>query len=233
MRRATALRVTVKHRIGIDGLERYEDMERFVRVAAGAGCERFIVHARIAVLQGLSPKENRTVPPLRYDDVYRLKAAYPQLHVAINGGITTLDQAAEHLEAVDSVMIGRAAYDQPFLFAPADTLFFGAPHAPPSRRQVLEAMLPYLEKWTALRPAAAPHYPPPAGPVRPPTRGAGLAPPAQCAGPDGRHRHHGSADRPERPARQGPRRPAAAAQPSPPNAIASSTSMIGMSSRIG
>ena len=149
MRRATALRVTVKHRIGIDGLERYEDMERFVRVVAGAGCERFIVHARIAVLQGLSPKENRTVPPLRYDDVYRLKAAHPQLHVAINGGITTLEQAVKHLQAVDGVMIGRAAYDQPFLFAPADSLFFGAPLAPPSRRQVLEAMLPYLEKWTA------------------------------------------------------------------------------------
>ena len=149
MRRATTLRVTVKHRIGIDGLERYEDMERFVRVVAGAGCESFIVHARIAVLQGLSPKENRTIPPLRYDDVYRLKAAYPQLHVAINGGITTLDQAAEHLQAVDGVMIGRAAYDQPFLFALADSLFFGAPFAPPSRRHVLEAMLPYLEKWTS------------------------------------------------------------------------------------
>ena len=149
MRRATPLRVTVKHRIGIDGLERYEDMERFVRVVAGAGCESFIVHARIAVLQGLSPKENRTVPPLRYDDVYRLKAAYPRLHVSINGGITSLEQAAGHLQSVDGVMIGRAAYDQPFLFALADTLFFGAPPAPPSRRQVLEAMLPYLETWTA------------------------------------------------------------------------------------
>ena len=149
MQRATSLRVTVKHRIGIDGLERYEDMERFVSVVAGAGCDGFIVHARIAVLQGLSPKENRTVPPLRYDDVYRLKAAYPQLRIAINGGITTLDQVGEHLQAVDGVMIGRAAYDQPFLFALADPLFFGATAAPPSRRQVLEAMLPYLERWVA------------------------------------------------------------------------------------
>ena len=149
MRRATSLRVTVKHRIGIDGLERYEDMERFVGVVAAAGCESFIVHARIAVLHGLSPKENRTVPPLRYDDVYRLKAAYPRLHVGINGGITSLHQAAGHLEAVDGVMIGRAAYDQPFLFAPADRLFFGESSLPPSRRQVLEAMLPYLEKWMA------------------------------------------------------------------------------------
>ena len=149
MRRATSLRVTVKHRIGIDGLERYEDMERFVSVVAGAGCESFIVHARIAVLRGLSPKENRTVPPLRYDDVYRLKAAHPRLHIAINGGIKTLQQATEHLPTVDGVMIGRAAYDEPFLFALADNVFFGEQSVPPSRRQVLEAMLPYLEKWAA------------------------------------------------------------------------------------
>ena len=149
MRRATSLRVTVKHRIGIDGLERYEDMERFVGVVAGAGCESFIVHARIAVLQGLSPKENRTVPPLRYDDVYRLKAAHPQLHIAINGGITTLQQAVGHLQAVDGVMIGRTAYDQPFLFALADNLFFADESVPPSRREVLAAMLSYLERWTA------------------------------------------------------------------------------------
>ena len=149
MRRATSLRVTVKHRIGIDGLERYEDMERFVRIVAGAGCEGFIVHARIAVLQGLSPKENRTVPPLRYDDVYRLKAAHPKLNIAINGGITTLQQAAEQLQAVDGVMIGRAAYDQPFLFALADKLFFEDESVPTSRRAVLERMLPYLEQWTA------------------------------------------------------------------------------------
>ena len=149
MRRATSLRVTVKHRIGIDGLERYEDMERFVSLVAGAGCESFIVHARIAVLRGLSPKENRTVPPLRYADVYHLKAAHSQLHVTINGGITSLEQAAGHLQTVDGVMIGRAAYDQPFLFALADPVFFAEQGEPPSRRQVLEAMLPYLENWTA------------------------------------------------------------------------------------
>ena len=149
MRRATSLRVTVKHRIGIDGLERYEDMERFVGVVAAAGCETFIVHARIAVLQGLSPKENRSVPPLRYEDVYRLKATFPQLHVGINGGILSLSQAARHLASVDGAMIGRAAYEQPFLFAEADNLFFAEPSPPASRRQVLEAMLPYLEAWTA------------------------------------------------------------------------------------
>jgi tRNA-dihydrouridine synthase A len=149
MRRATSLRITVKHRIGIDGLERYEDMERFVSVVAEAGCESFIVHARIAVLGGLSPKENRSVPPLRYEDVYRLKATFPQLHVGINGGILSLSQAARHLLAVDGVMIGRAAYDQPFLFAEADSVFFGEQSPPASRRQVLEAMLPYLEEWMA------------------------------------------------------------------------------------
>ena len=132
MRRGTSLRITVKHRIGIDGLERYEDMERFVSVVAGAGCESFIVHARIAVLQGLSPKQNRSVPPLRYEDVYRLKAAFPRLHIGINGGIVSLPQAARHLEAVDGVMIGRAAYDQPFLFAEADNVIFGEPSPPPS-----------------------------------------------------------------------------------------------------
>ena len=89
------------------------------------------------------------MPPLRYEDVYRLKATFPQLHVGINGGVLSLPQAARHLEAVDGVMIGRAAYDQPFLFAQADHLFFGEPAQPASRRQVLEAMLPYLGEWTA------------------------------------------------------------------------------------
>jgi tRNA-dihydrouridine synthase A len=149
MRRATTLPVTVKHRIGIDGRERYEDLAHFVRLVAQAGCDRCIVHARIAVLQGLSPRENRTVPPLRYSDVYRLKADFPQLVIEINGGITTLEQASEHLRAVDGVMIGRAAYDNPYLFAPADALFFGDETPPPTRRQVLEGMLPYVEHWVA------------------------------------------------------------------------------------
>ena len=89
------------------------------------------------------------MPPLRYEDVYRLKATFPRLHVGINGGIPSLSQAARHLASVDGAMIGRAAYDQPFLFAEADSLFFAEPSPPASRRQVLEAMLPYLEAWTA------------------------------------------------------------------------------------
>ena len=189
MRRSTSLRITVKHRIGIDGLERYEDMERFVQVVAGAGCESFIVHARIAVLRGLSPKENRTVPPLRYEDVYRLKATFPQLHVGINGGIQSLPQAARHLEAVDGVMIGRAAYDRPFLFAEADSLFFRDPSPPASRRQVSGSHVAVPASLDVARLAAAPHNAPPAGPVRPPAVGARLAPAAQRTGT---HRRHGS-----------------------------------------
>lgn len=149
MRQATTLPVTVKHRIGIDDRDRYEDMAQFVATVAEAGCDRFIVHARKAVLQGLSPRENRTVPPLRYADVYRLKAEFPTLRIEINGGITTLPQAVEHLQAVDGAMLGRAAYDQPYLFAEADRVGFADPALPRTRRQVLEAMLAYLEPLVA------------------------------------------------------------------------------------
>jgi tRNA-dihydrouridine synthase A len=149
MRQATTLPITVKHRIGIDDLDRYKDMANFVHRVAQAGCDRFIVHARKAVLQGLSPRENRTIPPLRYDDVYRLKADFPTLGIEINGGITSLPQATAHLQHVDGAMLGRAAYDHPYLFADADTLYFGATAPPRTRRQVLAAMLAYLERCMA------------------------------------------------------------------------------------
>ncbi len=149
MRAATSLPVTVKHRIGIDHLDRYEDLAHFVDTVAGAGCDRFVVHARIALLNGLSPKENRTIPPLCYSDVYRLKADFPTLTIEINGGITTLAQTAEHLCEVDGVMIGRAAYDNPYLFATADTLFDAETSYAPSRREILVGMLPYLERCDA------------------------------------------------------------------------------------
>jgi len=149
MRQATTLPVTVKHRIGIDALDHYEDMANFVHTVAQAGCDRFVVHARKAVLQGLRPRENRTVPPLRYDDVYRLKADFPTLHIEINGGITTLLQATAHLQYVDGAMLGRAAYDHPYLFAEADALYFGDAALPHTRRQVLDAILSYLECWIA------------------------------------------------------------------------------------
>ncbi len=147
MRQAVALPVTVKHRIGIDDLDRYEDMRAFVETVATAGCDRFSVHARKAWLSGLSPKENREIPPLRYKEVYRLKRELPHLAIEINGGITSLDATEQHLRHVDGVMIGRAAYDRPYLFAEADRRFFGAESPPLTRRQVVDAMIPYLEHW--------------------------------------------------------------------------------------
>ena len=147
MREAVGLPVTVKHRIGVDELDRYEDMERFVRAVAPAGCDRFVVHARKAWLHGLSPKENRIVPPLRYAHVHRLKRALPHLKIEINGGFSSLSQVREQLEHVDGVMIGRAAYENPYMLAAADEEIFGARARPPSRREVIEAMLPYIEDW--------------------------------------------------------------------------------------
>lgn len=149
MRRAVGLPVTVKHRIGIDELDRYEDMRRFVETVAEAGCDRFSVHARKAWLSGLSPKDNREIPPLRWSEVHRLKAELPHVAIEINGGVLDLAAAREHLEHVDGVMIGRAAYDDPYLLAPADRDLFGEPSEPPSRREVIESFLPYVEAHLA------------------------------------------------------------------------------------
>jgi len=150
MREAVALPVSVKHRIGFDDLDRYENMARFVATVAAAGCDRFTVHARKAWLSGLDPKENRTVPPLRYEEVVRLKQELPHVTIEINGGITTLEAVRRHLQSVDGVMIGRAAYERPFLLATVDREFFDAPHSPLSRREAVEAMLPYVERQLAL-----------------------------------------------------------------------------------
>lgn len=148
MMAATRIPVSVKHRIGIDDIDSYDHMANFVQTVAAAGCQRFSVHARKAWLQGLSPKENRDVPPLRYEDIYRLKHDFPHLWIEINGGIKTLQQTQSHLEHVDAVMIGRAAYDTPYLFADVDRLFFGEDGAAKTRSQVIHAMLPYVEYWT-------------------------------------------------------------------------------------
>jgi len=145
IKEATPLPVTVKHRIGIDHLNRYKDLARFVRIVSEAGCDRFIVHARVALLNGLSPKENRSVPPLRYDDVYRLKQDFPHLIVELNGGVKTLIEAQSHLRHVDGVMIGRAAYENPYMFALADALFYHSDARPPSRREVVENFIPYMK----------------------------------------------------------------------------------------
>jgi tRNA-dihydrouridine synthase A len=147
MRAACSLPITVKHRIGIDTNDSYEDMHHFVTTVAASGCDRFSVHARAAWLKGLSPKENREVPPLRYAEVYRLKREHPELVIEINGGITTLQSAKEHLRQTDAVMIGRAAYDEPFLFAYADELFFGEQNPVQSRAEVVQGMLGYVTDW--------------------------------------------------------------------------------------
>lgn len=158
---AVSIPVTVKSRIGIDGRESYEELLDFIDTVAESGCSTFIVHARIAILSGLSPKENREIPPLKYDVVRRLKADRPQLEIVLNGGIKDLDQAeavlAESAEgpALDGVMIGRAAYQDPYILAEVDRRLFGEPDAPvKSRHQVIAELLPYardsLERGVAL-----------------------------------------------------------------------------------
>jgi tRNA-dihydrouridine synthase A len=143
MREAGSLPVTVKHRLGVDAITSLDFVQRFVETVARVGCDTFIVHARNAVLKGLSPKDNRSVPPLRYDDVYRLKRAFPELTIVINGGIDTLAQADEHLAQVDGVMLGRAAYHDSYLLAVLDAFFFGGRAA--SRAEVVRAMAAYAE----------------------------------------------------------------------------------------
>ncbi|MEB3295189.1 MAG: tRNA dihydrouridine(20/20a) synthase DusA [Synechococcales bacterium] len=147
MRSHSRLPVSVKHRIGVDEHDSYEAMEKFVQIVAQAGCQRFNIHARKAWLQGLSPKENRDIPPLRYEEVHRLKREYPQLWIEINGGFKTLDAAIEQLLWVDAVMIGRTAYDEPYLFAEADARFYGDETSVLTRHEVVEAMLPYIDHW--------------------------------------------------------------------------------------
>ncbi|MDX1732741.1 MAG: tRNA dihydrouridine(20/20a) synthase DusA [Halioglobus sp.] len=141
--------VTVKHRIGIDDMEHYEELGRFVETVAAAGCEVFIVHARKAWLQGLSPKENREIPPLNYPWVHRLKRDFPHLSIVINGGIRTLDDCEEQLHRVDGVMLGREAYQNPWLLAQVDSRLFGANDPAGSRDEVLAALLPYVAEQMA------------------------------------------------------------------------------------
>jgi tRNA-dihydrouridine synthase A len=146
MREAVDLPVTVKHRIGVDRTESYDFVRDFVgTVAQRGGCEVFIVHARNAWLQGLSPKENREIPPLRYEVVARLKADFPALTFAVNGGITTSQHIAHHLDAVDGVMVGREAYHNPWSMAGWDVDFLGADAAPAADREAVEeAMVGYM-----------------------------------------------------------------------------------------
>ncbi len=146
MMEAVELPVTVKHRIGIDHQDSYEALRQFVETVSATGCHTFIVHARKAWLHGLSPRENREIPPLRYEMVHRLKEEFPQLEIVINGGILSLDATEQQLQQVDGVMIGRAAYHNPWLLAEADRRLFGNQHPIPSRHDILEQLMPFVEE---------------------------------------------------------------------------------------
>lgn len=149
MRATARIPVTVKSRIGIDHQEGYEPLARFIETVAAAGCEVFVVHARKAWLQGLSPKENREIPPLRHALVHQLKQDFPHLHIDINGGIRSLAEAATQLQHVDGVMIGRAAYENPFLLLDADRIIFGDTRTAPTPEEAMRGFVSYVEEETA------------------------------------------------------------------------------------
>ncbi len=149
MRAAVGIPVTVKCRIGIDDRDSYEELHDFVQQIRDAGTQVLVVHARKAILQGLSPKENRDIPPLVYPTVYRLKEDFPDLPIVINGGIATLEQCKEHLSRVDGVMLGRAAYHEPWLMAAVDAALFGDDHPVATRHEVLDGFMPYVEQQLA------------------------------------------------------------------------------------
>ncbi|WP_246261481.1 tRNA dihydrouridine(20/20a) synthase DusA [Alteromonas ponticola] len=154
MRKVVDIPVTVKCRIGIDDMDEYADFARFVEVVAEGGCEVFIVHARKAWLQGLSPKENREIPPLNYPRVYQLKQAHPDLHVSLNGGVKTLAQAQSHLQQIDGVMMGREVYANPYLLADVDSTIFNCSNPALTRDDVVAKMQEYINRQseTGFRP---------------------------------------------------------------------------------
>ena len=149
MRSEVQIPVTVKSRIGIDDSDSYEFLQRFLDEVSAAGCDTFIIHARKAWLNGLSPKENREIPPLDYERVYRVKQDYPHLTLSINGGVTSPEAIQAHLAHVDGVMVGREAYQNPYLLALVDSLVFGDQHPVPSRHEVVRRMVPYIEQELA------------------------------------------------------------------------------------
>ena len=147
MREVTDIPITVKTRIGIDDQDSYEFLTKFVStVSEKGGCEQFTIHARKAWLSGLSPKENREIPPLDYDRAYQIKKDFSDLVIAVNGGVTTLEQTKEHLQHLDGVMIGREAYHSPFILAEVDQQIFGLDTPIKKRSQVVEEMYPYIER---------------------------------------------------------------------------------------
>ncbi len=146
---ATSLPVTVKCRIGIDDRDSYQELAQFIATVKAAGCQTFIVHARKAILSGLSPKQNREIPPLRYDVVYQLKRDFPQLNIILNGGVTTLAQTETLLADVDGVMVGREAYHNPYILAGVDQRFFASNQPIKTRQHIIEALIPYIQEQLA------------------------------------------------------------------------------------
>jgi tRNA-dihydrouridine synthase A len=149
MRAAVDIEVTVKTRIGIDELDSYAHLQRFISLVAAAGCDVFIIHARKAWLQGLSPRQNREIPPLKYEVVRQIKRDFPQLTIVINGGVTDLRQAQEHHLQLDGVMIGRQAYTDPYSLVTADREFYRDDHPLPSRQQIVQRYIPYVDRQLA------------------------------------------------------------------------------------
>lgn len=144
MQNSVSLPITIKHRTGLDYTYSYEYLAEFVQKISQTSCKKFIIHARNAILSGLSPKANREIPPLRYDFVYQLKTDFPDLSIIINGGIKTVAEINQHLTQVDGVMLGREAYYNPFMFADFDQYYFGKNHLPVTRQEAAQAMIPYL-----------------------------------------------------------------------------------------
>ena len=139
--------VTVKTRIGIDDQNSYEFLSKFVRTLQAAGCNTFIVHARIAILQGFSPKDNRSIPPLNYDRVYKLKREFPNLNIVLNGGMENIEQALSHIAHIDGLMIGRQAYREPYFLSELEqALLINKEWQPPSRCEVVDLMIPYIQR---------------------------------------------------------------------------------------
>jgi tRNA-dihydrouridine synthase A len=146
MRSAVTIPITVKNRIGIDEQQEEQSLRQFIDIVSQAGCDTFIIHARKAWLKGLSPKENRNIPPLNYDLVYRIKNECPLLNIIINGGIKTIESSQQHLQAVDGVMLGREVYHNPYLMMQVDNVLYASPRETFSRKQILQQYFVYIEQ---------------------------------------------------------------------------------------
>lgn len=146
MQQHVTIPVTIKHRLGIDDMDSYEELREFIVTVKESGCSTFIIHARKAILQGLSPKENRDIPPLKYEWVYQIKREFPELEIIINGGIKTIEECRDHLKHLDGVMVGREAYQNPYMMAEVDSALYGFKHNTADRKEIIEQMLPYIEQ---------------------------------------------------------------------------------------